>query len=90
MRIGGSLVLIAVGAILKWAVTDHVDNVDLSALGVILMIVGIAALVITLVLMSTRRRTDVVHHSNRHFVDGVIPAESHTTYIEPPAFQPRG
>lgn len=90
MRIGGSLFLIAVGAILKWAVTDHVNNVDLSAVGVILMIVGAAGLVISLVLAATRRRTDVIHHSNREFVDGVIPQETHTTYIEPSAFQPRG
>ena len=90
MRIGASLLLIAVGAILKWAVTDHVNNVDLSTVGVILMIVGVAGLLISLVLTASRRRTDVIHHTHRQFVDQVIPADSHTTYIEPSAFQPRG
>jgi len=90
MRIGGSLFLIAVGAILKWAVTDHVNNVNLATVGVILMIVGIAGLVITLIWMASRRRTDVIHHSNRQFVDQVIPAESHTTYVEPTAYMPHG
>ena len=40
MGIGVSLILIAVGAILTWAVTDNVTNVDLSTVGVILMVVG--------------------------------------------------
>ena len=90
MRIGGSLFLIAVGAILKWAVTDHINNVDLTTVGVILMIVGAVGLVLSLILAGTRRRTDVIHHSNRQFVDGVIPTETHSTYIEPTTFQPRG
>lgn len=90
MRIGGSLFLIAVGAILKWAVTDNVQNVDLGTIGVILMIVGIAGLLIELALLTTRRRTDVIHHSNRAFVDQVVPAESRTTYVEPTAHLPHG
>jgi len=65
MRIGSSLVLIAVGAILKFAVTASVSGIKLSNVGVILMIVGLAGLVISLVLASTARRTDVVHHSGR-------------------------
>ena len=62
MRIGASLFLIAVGAILKWAVTARVSGVDLGTIGVILMIIGAVGLVITAVWMSTRRRTDVVYH----------------------------
>ncbi|HEX2904988.1 MAG TPA: DUF6458 family protein [Jatrophihabitans sp.] len=60
MRIGASLLLIAVGAVLKFAVTKHVNGVDLGTIGVILMVVGVVGLLITLVLMSTRRRTDVI------------------------------
>jgi uncharacterized membrane protein YidH (DUF202 family) len=48
MTIGTSLFLIAVGAILKFAVTAHVVGVDLHVVGVILMIVGVAGLVIGL------------------------------------------
>ncbi len=61
MRIGASLVLIALGAILKFAVTKRVNGVDLATVGVILMIVGAAGLVLALVLTFARRRTDVVH-----------------------------
>jgi Domain of unknown function (DUF6458) len=48
MTIGSSLFLIAVGAILKFAVTAHVAGVDLQVVGVILMIVGAAGLVLGL------------------------------------------
>jgi membrane-bound ClpP family serine protease len=64
MRIGGSLVLIALGAILKFAVTATVSGIDVQMVGVILMVVGAIALVVTLVWMSTRRRTDVIHRGN--------------------------
>jgi hypothetical protein len=40
MGIGVSLILIAVGAILAWAVTAEVSGVDLTTVGVILMVVG--------------------------------------------------
>ncbi len=61
MRIGASLVLIAIGAILKFAVTKHVSGVNLSTVGVVLMVIGAIGLVITLIMMSMRRRTDVVY-----------------------------
>jgi heme/copper-type cytochrome/quinol oxidase subunit 2 len=48
MTIGTSIVLIAVGAILKYAVTAEVDAIDLQVVGTILMIVGIIGLVISL------------------------------------------
>ena len=63
MRNGLSLMLIAVGAILKFAVTASVSGIELSVVGVVLMVVGIAGLVISLILATTARRTDVVHHS---------------------------
>ncbi|HEY0316783.1 MAG TPA: hypothetical protein VGC49_00650 [Solirubrobacterales bacterium] len=40
MTIGTSLFLIAVGAILKYAVTAHVAGVNIHVAGLILMIVG--------------------------------------------------
>jgi sulfite exporter TauE/SafE len=52
MGIGTSLVLIAVGAILKWAVTDTVAGVSLATIGVILMVVGIIGLLFTLLFAS--------------------------------------
>ena len=65
MRIGSSLLLIAVGAILKFALTTSVSGINLSTVGIVLMVVGLAGLIISLVLASTARRTDVVHHSAR-------------------------
>jgi hypothetical protein len=41
MGLGVSLILIAVGAILTWAVNAHVSGLDVTAVGVILMIVGL-------------------------------------------------
>jgi len=48
MTIGTSLFLIAVGAILKFAVTASVAGVDLQVVGVILIIVGLVGLVLGL------------------------------------------
>jgi heme/copper-type cytochrome/quinol oxidase subunit 2 len=48
MTIGTSIVLIAAGAILKYAVTAHVSGIDIQTVGVILMLVGILALILSL------------------------------------------
>ena len=57
MTIGASLFLIALGAILKWAITAHVEGVNLQNMGVILMVVGGAGLALGLfLLMSARSR----------------------------------
>lgn len=53
MRIGLSLVLLAAGAILTWAVTATVSGVNIHVVGVILMIVGAIGLVISLFLASS-------------------------------------
>jgi hypothetical protein len=53
MGISTSLVLIAAGAILKWAVTASVSGVDLQAVGVVLMIVGAVGLVLSLIFWSS-------------------------------------
>jgi signal transduction histidine kinase len=55
MTIGSSLFLIAVGAILKFAVTAQVAGVDLQVVGVILMIVGVVGLVLGLGLAMNAR-----------------------------------
>ena len=62
MGIGTSLLLIAVGAILRFAVTDHISGIDLSTVGLVLLIVGIIGLVISLFLtqMWTRGSDRVV------------------------------
>jgi hypothetical protein len=54
MTVGAALFLIAVGAILYFAVTADVAGIELQTVGLILMIVGVAGLVIGLFL-TTRR-----------------------------------
>ena len=56
MKIGGALFLIAVGAILHFAVTAELAGIDLQVVGTILMIVGVIGLVLGLVLMSRSGR----------------------------------
>ncbi|MGH2870799.1 MAG: DUF6458 family protein [Solirubrobacteraceae bacterium] len=46
MTIGTSIVLIAIGAILKWAVTAHVSGIDLQTAGTVLFVVGIVGLLL--------------------------------------------
>ena len=53
MGIGVSLVLIALGAILVWAVDASVAGIDLDALGVILLVVGIVGMLVSLILWSS-------------------------------------
>ena len=55
MTIGFGLFLIAVGAILNFAVTATVAGIDIQTVGVILMIVGAIAFVISLVFEFNRR-----------------------------------
>jgi sulfite exporter TauE/SafE len=55
MGIGTSIFLIAVGAILRYAVTVTVQGVELQTVGLILMIVGIIGLVITVAMMLVGR-----------------------------------
>ena len=54
MTIGGALFLIAVGAILYFAVTAQVAGIDIQTVGLILMIVGVVGLALSL-LLTVRR-----------------------------------
>jgi hypothetical protein len=54
MTIGGSLFVIAVGAILYFAVTAHVAGIDIQTVGLILMIVGVVGLALGLFLIAQR------------------------------------
>lgn len=67
MGIGVSLILIAAGAILTWAVNATVSGLNIHTVGVILMVVGAVGLLISLVFWSSwgagapaRRRTTTV------------------------------
>jgi hypothetical protein len=56
MGIGTSIFLIALGAILYFAVDASVSGLDIATVGLILMICGILGLVISLFLLSSARR----------------------------------
>ena len=63
MSIGTSIFLIAVGAILKFAVHTSVSGLSLQTVGVILMVAGVVGLVLSLFWLTTwrdRRREVVV------------------------------
>jgi Domain of unknown function (DUF6458) len=53
MGVGVSIFLIAVGAILTWAVTIETEGIDLDVVGVILMVVGILGLLLSLIFWSS-------------------------------------
>ena len=67
MGLGTSIFLIAVGAILRFAVTATVSGVSVQTIGTILMIVGVIGLVLSFIFWSSwgsgwgysRRRTVV-------------------------------
>lgn len=53
MGIGVSLVLLAVGAVLAFAVTATVQGIEIATVGWILMVVGIIGLVFSLLFMAS-------------------------------------
>lgn len=57
MGIGTSLTLLAIGAILRYAITVSVHGVLLPTVGLILMIIGFLGLVISLAFMFAPTRT---------------------------------
>jgi hypothetical protein len=68
VTIGGSIFLIAVGAILYFATNLHVAHVSIDTVGLILMIAGAAGLVLGFVqqaMWSRRSRRDVVVEERR-------------------------
>jgi hypothetical protein len=76
MPLGTSIFLIAVGAILRYAVTATVSGIDITTVGLILMIVGIIGLLLSIFYMLSwrPRRAGVVR-------DRVIERDP---YEEPP------
>jgi hypothetical protein len=53
MGVSVSLVLIAVGAVLTWAVSFEATGIDLNTVGVIFMVVGIVGLLLSLIFWSS-------------------------------------
>ncbi|MFG1867797.1 DUF6458 family protein [Micromonospora arborensis] len=77
MGIGGSIFLIALGAILAFAVEADLGWLDLSVVGWVLMLAGVAGLIATLYFWSSRRRTVVAApvREERVVADRVVPVQ---------------
>ena len=55
MTFGASLFLMAIGAILRYAVADRIEGIDLATVGLILLVAGAIGFVIALYLTFVRR-----------------------------------
>ncbi|MBD8058093.1 hypothetical protein IC607_03820 [Cellulomonas sp. JH27-2] len=65
MGIGGGILLIVIGAILAFAVSDSVDAVDLSMIGYICIGAGVLVLILAVVMNAQRSNTshrEVIEH----------------------------
>ena len=69
MGIGVSILLIAVGAILAFAVDYDISGLELSVVGWILLIVGVLGIILTLVIWGPRRRTATARVEERRVYD---------------------
>lgn len=86
--IGAGLFFIALGAILRYAVTADLSWIRLDIVGDVLMSVGVASIVITLLIYWSRRRgTEVVrrqvYDEQGRPVTGEV-MEERRTFDEPP------
>jgi membrane-bound ClpP family serine protease len=69
MTVGASIFLIAVGAILRYAVTDSISGVELATVGLILMIAGIVGLLIGLFMYASAHRSGYAVRERDRYVD---------------------
>jgi hypothetical protein len=83
--IGGSIFLIAVGAIFTFALDVSVGWLDLDVVGVVLMLAGVAGLFLTLWFWQNRKRTTVVRDTRA----AAPPAAPYGTVPPPPPAQGR-
>jgi Zn-dependent protease with chaperone function len=61
MTIGTSILLIAIGAVLKWAVTAHTNGFNIQTAGIVLLIVGVIGLILSLLYTFAWSRRDTVY-----------------------------
>jgi hypothetical protein len=59
------MVLIAVGAILKWAVTANVNGFNIQTAGTVLLVVGLVGLVLSLIYTFWWTRRDAIYDDTR-------------------------
>jgi hypothetical protein len=73
MGIGVGLILVAIGAVLTFAVNTTVSGINIHTVGVILMVVGVVGVIIDLVIFAPRRRTVTTYDNT------AVPAQDATT-----------
>jgi len=69
MRIGGSIFLIVLGAVLNFAIHVQTRGFSFHTIGIILMIFGSAAAVLTLIIWSERARTVIRPSPRGEFIE---------------------
>jgi len=79
MGIGINIFLIAVGAILTFAVDATFSGLDITVVGVILMVAGVIGLMLTLLLFAPRRRRTVTETRGARTVDPIVTSSTVTT-----------
>jgi hypothetical protein len=90
MGIGGSIFLLALGAILAFAVNADISGLDINVVGYVLMLAGLIGLAITLWFWNSRRRPAVVQreqvmNNDPAYRNGEVVQEyRETTRREPP------
>jgi hypothetical protein len=92
MTIGGSIALIIIGAILRFAVTWTPNGIDLQIVGDILMVGGVVGLIISLsfILARRRRATSTQVYEERRYTEppGGYGGPAGGGYTQPPGRYP--
>jgi hypothetical protein len=88
MGIGGSIFLLALGAILAFAVNAHISGLDINVVGYVLMAAGLVGLIITVWYWNSRRRTVVSQTRPVVRGDGSVVSEYRETRddVPPPGY----
>jgi hypothetical protein len=91
MGIGGSIFLLALGAILAFAVNADISGLDINIVGYVLMLAGLVGLVVTIWFWNSRRRPAAVERerpvatNDPAYRDGEVVQEyRETTHRQPP------
>lgn len=67
--ISGSLFLVALGAILYFAVSVEAEGFSINTIGLILMIVGVVGLVLTLIMTESANRAEAERGTDVTVID---------------------
>ncbi|MEV6489844.1 DUF6458 family protein [Actinoplanes sp. NPDC051633] len=90
MGIGGSIFLLALGAILAFAVNADISGLDINVVGYVLMLAGLVGLIVTVWFWNSRRRTVVEQRQPVVRSDGHMVEEVRTVRRDDPPPPPYG